>query len=322
MGEPDRCPFGVRIQFDELSQRAGLEDFIAPIRIGTDLPYANAARGGEDVVFRSPDLEEVYPHEIDTWRAGGESVFWVRLPLIDDERDQILLCVGAEGPANPGPSIWHDFSAVWHFGEATDASPRLVDHSGNGLDAEPETTPPIRIDSALGGAARADTPQQSLAIAQGQLLLNVEDVTVEVVYSSALVAGYDELFRQQNTISVRGHDDSNLQSSVELLFGSRGSTVTNYSGATTNVAQTHYLTATYAAATGRFEVCMDGRSVCNVTNLRADLPLWANDRASIAIGREDYTLDELRVSTVVRSNGWIEATDRGIRGTLLTFLDL
>lgn len=318
----DVCPYGARIQFDELSQAAALEDFVAPVRIGPDLPYANAAPEGADVVFRSPDLEEVFPHEIDTWRPGGESVFWVRIPRVDDDNAQMLLCVGGEVPPGPETSIWHDFSIVWHFSEEENASPRLVDHSPAGMDVESSTLDaPTRVEGALGFAARADNDNQLLRIRRGQTLSVDTDITLEVVYSPIELGSFDELLRQTGSFSVRGNDGMNAQSSVEFTLEPEGNTITTFSGEASAEGETHYLTATYSVSDGGLEVCHDAESPCGARMI-ADDQLLTMASGVVEIGSVGYSLDEVRVSTVRRSKGWIEATARGIDGTLLIFLAL
>ncbi len=90
----------------------------------------------------------------------------------------MLLCVGGEVPAAPGTSIWHDFSVVWHFGEETGASPRLVDHSPFGVDVEAsDGDAPMQVLSNLGFAAEADNEDQLLRIPAGQLLDGDTEVT-------------------------------------------------------------------------------------------------------------------------------------------------
>lgn len=312
----------MRIQFDELSQSAELTDFVAPVRIGTDLPYAEAADDGADVVFRSADTAEVYPHELDTWRPGGESLFWVRVPRVDRENAQMLLCVGGDPVDPPASTVWHDFSVVWHFSEESDASPRLVDRSPTGLDVPLGSGAPERIDGVWGHAARFGPESQALRLDEGVLLAGEEELTLEMVYAPIEIVGYDELLRQAGTLSARANDSSLFQSSVELTWDPKGIVSTTYSGAASSTDTYHYLTATYSVTDGVFEVCMDGAPNCEF-QVRPDLlALSHDDTRTIAVGRPDYVLDEVRLSSVRRSDGWIDATARGIEGTLLSFLDL
>ena len=101
--------------------------------------YADFAEGAADLVFCDEAETTVYPHEIDEWNPGGESLVWVRLPVLEAGT---AFKAGWGGPAATAAqtaaaahAVWSDYAGVWHMNEG---SGKAFDSTANGLDATPE----------------------------------------------------------------------------------------------------------------------------------------------------------------------------------------
>ena len=103
--------------------------------------YADFAdANGGDLIFTDESGSVVYPHEIDEWHVGGESLVWVRLPEMK-QGTKFKLAYG-----NPNYSlstitsslspheVWRDYAGVWHMNEDSGTA---FDSTAHGLDALP-----------------------------------------------------------------------------------------------------------------------------------------------------------------------------------------
>ena len=82
--------------------------------------YSDLASDGSDLAFGVDDggVITVYPHEIDTWDPEGESLVWVKVPVLDKATSfNAYYGNGASGGATAS-ATWSNYTGVWHFGEA------------------------------------------------------------------------------------------------------------------------------------------------------------------------------------------------------------
>ena len=107
---------------------------------------------GGDLVFADAD-GNVLAHEIDVWDTSGESLVWVKVPLLAS--GTMIYAYWGSATASPVASsaTWSAFKGVWHMNES--GSTTEPDVSGNGLDAVPTSNSL----TAWGGEA-ADTTGQ------------------------------------------------------------------------------------------------------------------------------------------------------------------
>ncbi|MBQ9432216.1 MAG: SUMF1/EgtB/PvdO family nonheme iron enzyme [Kiritimatiellae bacterium] len=103
--------------------------------------YADFAEAdGGDLIFTDESGSVVYPHEIDEWHTDGESLVWVRLPVMANG----TRFKAAYGNPNYSLStinyslaphaVWSDYAGVWHFNEDSGTA---FDSTAHGLDALP-----------------------------------------------------------------------------------------------------------------------------------------------------------------------------------------
>ena len=98
--------------------------------------YADFAdANGGDMVFCDEGESVVYPHEIDEWHVGGESLVWVKLPQMANGTRFKMAYGGALGDrALPSHEVWRDYAGVWHMNEDSGTA---FDSTAHGLDALP-----------------------------------------------------------------------------------------------------------------------------------------------------------------------------------------
>ena len=125
-----------------------LEDFPVLVRISPDrIPGFNYEICPPQKLRFSSDRKgkTVLPHEIDTWNPAGESLVWVRLPVVSNGISFYLtwgVCEQAEAAAD----LWSGYRAVWHLDDydATDGTTDSTENrvkfalAGDGTSAVPD----------------------------------------------------------------------------------------------------------------------------------------------------------------------------------------
>ena len=119
-----------------------------PVLVRIPAEYAALCRAdGADLKFTSEDGTVVYPHEIDVWRADGESCVWVKLPSMEKNTRFAMHFGDPEytGPATPQAkgAVWDDagYVGVWHMSEESGNVANATSALGDGdvaLDAVPK----------------------------------------------------------------------------------------------------------------------------------------------------------------------------------------
>ena len=68
------------------------------------------------------------PFEVDTWNPQGESLVWVKVPLVEGTKIN-LAYNGTATVANDPSAVWGDYTGVWHF-ETLDESVKVTNAQG------------------------------------------------------------------------------------------------------------------------------------------------------------------------------------------------
>lgn len=101
--------------------------------------YADFAdANGSDLIFTDESGIEVYPHEIDEWHVGGESLVWVKLPTMTNGTrfkaaygNSQLITLNSQLSSH---DVWSGYAGVWHMNEDSGTA---YDSSVFGLNALP-----------------------------------------------------------------------------------------------------------------------------------------------------------------------------------------
>ncbi len=124
-----------------LATDAPLENFPVAVRISAaripGFRYSDIA-SPDDLLFSSTTSKEPYPFEVETWNPEGESVVWVRLPLMCTNTQFRMTFNLPSRPANPdATNVWSaaNYRGVWHMNEYDAEVLKQSDSSGNGFAA-------------------------------------------------------------------------------------------------------------------------------------------------------------------------------------------
>ena len=132
-------PFRKRITIDFNQVDANLTNFPVVINLSTDAELAaNAQIDGDDILFTSSDEMSKIPHEIELYVSGtGQLVAWVNVPSLSAAADtDIYMYYGnaAVGSQEDVPNVWDaNYVKVLHLKETPNgALNELNDSSGSG----------------------------------------------------------------------------------------------------------------------------------------------------------------------------------------------
>lgn len=131
---PEKCKFSTfghcsDIIISGYRGKEALRDFPVLVRLSAGHPekfdYASCGMNGENIRFADAN-GGLIPHEVDTWNPNGESLVWVRVPVLMGKATRIRLYFDPQDPqampAVDSADVWKDFLAVWHMDVANDWS--------------------------------------------------------------------------------------------------------------------------------------------------------------------------------------------------------
>ena len=115
---------------------------VSPSRI-QGFSYDDCAAGGADIAF-SDAGGNVLDREIDTWDPNGESLVWVRLPVLTNQATFAMTYLDSTVARQPdcqsNGAVWAaaDYVGVWHFGEESGTAYDATTNALHGTVTVPE----------------------------------------------------------------------------------------------------------------------------------------------------------------------------------------
>lgn len=277
------------------------------------IDYAFTQPGGRDLVFVDSRGERL-AHEIERWDATGNSTLWVRLDRLVSGDEPVFLYYGnslAADSQQPA-QVWRNgYAAVWHLSELTDSV------AGQAL-LNVGTAPVL---GELGGARSFNGSSNYLNAGSDFNPLLVGDFSVEAYVDTT----NDSIFQYPRLISNKNlwteAQGVNLELSQARNLAMLGASKAFVSGPMDLSGGYHAVAATYSAASGLATVYGQGVELAQQAigaTVLASLPLNIGRRA----GGGDYftgRMDELRLSSLVRSADWLALQQRSLTDQLIDF---
>ena len=288
---------------------ANLTDFPVLISQSTDTNLASHARtDGWDIVFTSSDKKTKLNHEIEKYNStSGNLVAWVRVPNVSNTSNTILyMYYGNPTSSNQQNStnVWSSFQAVWHLLEnPAGTAPQMKDSTSNnrGATSVGSMTSTQQVNGQIDGNLNFDGTNDGLDIASFTIGTNF---SYEVWVNATSVTGgngFRDIMTNYNYNRWLGLGTNGGTSGIidfydgtDVYFGTALSTntwyhiVATYDGTNLRVYRNGALLGTqaksYTAQTSTFHI---GYS------------------KSISTEYFNGKIDEVRVSSVVRSQAWI-----------------
>ncbi len=339
-----KCSF--KIAFPGYTGSTTLEDFPVLIRLSAELndfDYSKCkAENGGDLRFADSE-GNLLPSEVDTWNPDGESLVWVRVPSLN-ATTKIKAYYGCDNPATVNPKdVWSNgYAGVWHMDEDIR---KQSDSTVNGKTIDGHSTYQANMafgaDGVIGMAVEQATPLDNGAYRGGfqrtdtdSLYSGTKTLTLEMWCLHRDIVNDKYIIRLKNSQGeteyaarfawpVSGDDTkSKMQLSWSVLMTNlvdetRSSFDPKFAVTTGGVQNvwTHYALVVDNETLHRVAAYCNGESKYTKGISDAALQLFAG-AGTFAVGNSSYggtqafpgSIDEVRVSSVARSDDWVRAT--------------
>ncbi len=330
----------VKITFPGHAGSQELQNFPVLVRVSAENGF-NLSRfklpDGGDLRFSDAD-GNLLAHEIDTWTPGGESLVWVKVPRLTSDTEIVAHYGNASPVAAPTASdVWSEgYAGVWHMNAAAGETTQ-EDSTANGKDA---TVPAAVADGVEAGVAgtvgtaaafdkRSDHKGGYDVPDTSNLLHGQEAMTWEVWAKQASYAAYNAYFfrmypyaaGESDAYKIHEWNGTGLPVAYPRVAKTDGTTPEQTywpSGKIPPLDRWNHLVWRYDGDAGSKAMVLNG-DVSGKYSGTADkgailsLPgggglivgnFSTKDNANAFPG----LLDEIRISSVARSDAWIAAT--------------
>jgi hypothetical protein len=323
-----------KLTFNNSAQAENLVNFPVLVVLNSSrIDYGQTQNAGQDLRFTDSDGVTLLAHEIEKWDEAGTSIVWVKVPQIDasSTTDHIWMYYGNATVADgqDAGAVWSNgYAGVWHLNEASSATRQ--DSTCNNNDVA-DTTTVAGATGKIGGAADFD-------------VLNSEYLTISDAAQTGLdlttqftLEAWAKTDSTSSTRVVLGKSGAAPQSAYNLrLGGDRFSIPISFDGTgftsptgdilngvsgSVSIGTWYYSVATFDGSTLR--LYRDGPQETSKATFGGTLH---NSTTAFNIGARnngtqpfDGTVDEARVSNVVRSAAWISAQHKSMTDVFITF---
>ena len=293
----------------------------------------NARADGWDIWFADSDSVTKLDHEIESYDSGtGTLVAWVRIPNLSSSADKVIY-LNYGNPSSPDqsnpPGVWDStYAGVWHLNEdPSGTAPQSVDSTSNSNDGTSNGTMTSGdlVTGKIAGALDFDGTDDWVQAPH--------TASVNLTGTGLTLSGWVSSLGQTADVGILLKSTSGYQIHLGIESGETGNFRVNTPDAgytrldTTSTVPTNgtwtYLTGTYDGTTARIyfngsEQATDPRT----GNIDATTEPVLIGRRAIGDARfMNGDIDEVRMSSVARSAGWIQ-TEYNNQSSPSTFLTL
>lgn len=309
-----------RLDIDNTGFDGSLSGFPALLRLTPAvIDYDAMANDGSDLRIVADDHATELPYEIEQWVDGGSSFVWVRVPSIPDEGStppSLYMYYGNPG-ATPGQNaagVWDDdFVSVHHFADFTDATGD--GHDGMGANLPAIAAGPTGPSGQFDGVD--DRVELPMALESDYDFMSAFTVST-LIRVDAFTIGWQAIVTKGDD-AWRMHRHANTST---VGFGTDFGGNDNTAGTTPiDDGAWYHVTIIMDGFTKRIfvDAALDVQDFESATET-SNSPVWFGDNADQQGRFFHGGLDEIRISSVARSDTWIDAESRDlIDGTLIAF---
>ena len=316
----DDFPYSVQYTVSGYAGTEQLANFPVLVRLSAGSPvgfaYADCAAGGADLTF-TDDGGNVIPREIDTWNTAGESLVWVCVPVVTNGTTFTMhygdVSVAAQPACQTDGSVWSgaNYKGVWHMDSVDPA-----DSSPNGFDGRKQTSNLSVVDGPLGAAVNFPRTTTGDGITCGEVLPNSQltgGFTIEGWCRPTQYGGMSDgaaMFGKNLFVSLR------IASATRVTLTTPGKSDHHMdlaSGVLPDVNTWWHFAATFKMNTGNTGLKFYVNGQCVMTKGAGDINNKV-DSTELYLGNNQWSqafkgdLDEMRLSTGIKSADWIAAT--------------
>jgi len=306
-----------KLTFDN-SSRPALDTFTVLLVLHAGrIDYGELRSDGADLRIVDADNSTLLPLETEAWNTSGTSLVWVRVPRIDAAStvDFIWMYYGrSDATAAQQPAqVWSGYDAVYHLTDLQDAT----GHGNNGTDHGTSAGT-----GQIGGGRSFDGANAWIGLGSDRSLLR----SAGAATLSAWIDTSDYNLNQDIiSVAVGGACSNNSRATLiseygNIRVGARagdldGLIAMNTADQPVQTGRWQYLVGVIDYGGGNLSSYIDGRLDLSNPFTFNQLATSSTNAGCAAIGSEDSgdlarfagTIDEVRISPVLRSAAWIDA---------------
>ena len=315
----DDFPYSVQYTVNGYAGTEALTNFPVLVRLAAGSPvgfsYTDCAAGGADLTF-TDDAGNVIPREVDTWNTAGESLVWVCVPVVTNGTTFTMhygdASVAAQPACQTDGSVWSgaNYKGVWHMDSVDPA-----DSSPNGFDGRKQTSNLSVVDGPLGAAVNFPRTTTGDGITCGEVLPNSQ------LTGGFTIEGWCRPTQYGDMSDGAAMFGKNLFVSLRIANATRVTLTTPgkadhhmdlASGVLPDVNTWWHFAATFKINTNnglKFYVngqCVMTRGAGDANNKTEATEMYLGNNQWSQAFKGD--LDEIRLSTGLKSADWIAAT--------------
>mgnify|MGYP000179826739 CR=1 FL=1 len=300
----------------QATQVAGeLAEFPVLVRLTSDADLAAAAQPtAADVLFTAADGVTKLDHEIESYTAAtGALTAWVKVPALSSASDTALYLyygnAGAASQQNPG-GVWSaGYGAVWHLNEDTapyrDAT-NNANHSTGG-------TYPVQVDGKIHKGQSFNGTSHVISVPASASIELTNNGTVSAWFQFGTS-------KQSNLLEKGGSGGYALwQDGTKMRWGKQNSSV--WATSTVSYAVGQWYKVDGVAEAGMMRLYINGALEASSSSTATFTNTSALKLGNGVDGRFQGILDEIRISSAVRTAAWI-ATEYNNQSSPSTFYTL
>jgi hypothetical protein len=300
----------ITIDHTKVAGGVDLANFPVLVNLAADANLAvKAQANGNDILFTAADGTTKLAHEIESFSSGsGALVAWVRLPNLSASVDTVLYVYygNPAAPSQQNPTaVWDaNYQGVWHLAENGTLA---RDSTTNANDAT-SGVQPTRAAGQIGNGQSFDGSTQFMGIPDAPSLDIPQNGTFSIWFKPDEIRQSD-MFQKGVGFDIntaRGgytawQDATNLQWGPQ--YGAPAPTEWSKAPGVLAAGQWYRLDGVNSG--GLNKLYLNGNLLAASTS---PFSFVSNTTLQVGAGGDGFfkgTLDELRVSNVVRSDGWI-----------------
>ena len=325
-GEEDACAYShekqITIDHSEVAGSSDLTNFPLLVKLsGNWLKTTTAdptngkieSANGYDIIFRDSDGLTQLDHEIEKYdgsASGGTLVAWVRIPTLEYDRDTVIYmyygndCV--DYPTENPEGVWDsNYVGVWHLKEdqaGEDIPDVYKDSTSNDSDCT-DWVEATGKDGQINGGQEFSLNTNDLIIC-GSASASTSRISLSAwVKHDTLPTSVERYINVLPDVAVMRHDGASSQGQLHFYIKTDGTIKPLRVNGALTAGSWYYVVGTWDGTTQR--LYKDGNQIdSQVPGGTLDSP--GEIRISAWVEAMDGFIDEVRISSVARSAGWIE----------------
>ncbi len=308
----------IKISINNDDSDETLTDFPLLVKLNSSrVDYNKTQNSGQDIRFVDPaNPSVVLSHEIEVWNESGDSYVWVKIPQLRPGNNDVIWMYYNNPSAADGQdaaNVWsNNYKAVYHMDEQSGTTNADSTANTNAGSKKSATEPNPTTSGPIDGAQDFDGTDDYVRANDSNSLDLGATGTMSVWFNRDGIGTWDALIAKGNANNSDIHNYAmtiNTSNQLAVYWGNGSTTETIQTPTTlTSTTNNYYAASTWTGS--NYFLYVNGAQ--SQTGTQSITPAANTSQLRIGEfgGNVDYfngLIDEVRISSVPRSQSWIEA---------------